>query len=85
MKKRTEKLVMEDMKNGGAQDLLAKKQRLLTQNQLGLSKKQMIIPSFETTAKLYGEHFMILRELKYRIDLLKQSYYGQMDKKKTWD
>jgi hypothetical protein len=28
---------------------------------------------------------MILRELRNKIDLLKQAYYGQMDKKKTWE
>ena len=42
------------------------------------------MPSFETTAELFSEHFLVLRELKYKIDLLKQAYFGQMDKKKTW-
>lgn len=28
---------------------------------------------------------LILKELKGKIDLLKQAYYGQMDKKKTWE
>ena len=65
--------------------MLARKKRLQTQNQLGMSKKQVMVPSFETTAKLYQEHFLILRELKHKIDLLKQAYYGQMDKRKTWE
>ena len=43
------------------------------------------MPSFETTAKIFNEHFMILRELRNKIDLLKQAYYGQQDKKKTWE
>ena len=51
----------------------------------GMTKKQIIIPSFKTTIKLFEEHLSILKELKRKIDLLKQAYYGQMDKKKTWE
>jgi hypothetical protein len=43
------------------------------------------VPSFETTGKVFSDHFLILRELKYKIELLKQAYYGQMDKKRTWE
>ena len=57
----------------------------LTQVESGLSSKQIIVPSFETTTKVFQEHFQILREVKHKIDLLKQAYYGQMDKKKTWE
>lgn len=57
----------------------------LTGIQFGLSKKQIVVPSFVTTAKVFGEHFVILRELKHRIDLLRQAYYGQMDRRKTWE
>jgi len=42
------------------------------------------VPTFETTARIFSEHFLVLRELRYKIDLLKQAYFGQMDKKKTW-
>ena len=51
----------------------------------GLTNKQIIIPSFKNTIKLFEEHLSILKELKKKIDLLKQAYYGQMDKKKTWE
>jgi hypothetical protein len=43
------------------------------------------VPSFETTARIFQEHFIILRELRNKIELLKQAYFGQMDKKKTWE
>ena len=38
-----------------------------------------------TTTKLFNEHFMIMAELKSKISMLKQAYYNQMDKKKTWE
>lgn len=58
---------------------------MFTKNEFGLSKKQIIVPSFETTGKVFGDHFLILRELRYQIDILKQAYYCQMDKKRTWE
>jgi len=36
-------------------------------------------------AKIFGKHLLILKELKIKIDLLKQAYFGQMDKRKSWD
>ena len=42
-----------------------------TNAQCGVSGNKIIIPSFETTAKIFGQHFLILQELKYKIDLLK--------------
>ena len=50
-----------------------------------LSRKQIIVPSFKTTAKIFNEHYLILKDLKHRIDLLKQAYFDQMEKKKTWE
>lgn len=38
-----------------------------------------------TTARIFNEHFIILRELRNKMNLLKQAYYGQQDKKKTWE
>ena len=43
----------------------------MTREELGVSDKRIIIPSFWTTSKLFAQHFSILRELKHRIDLLK--------------
>lgn len=48
-------------------------------------KKEIIVPSFRTTVDVFAQHFMILRELKHRIELLQQAYFAQMDKKKTWE
>ena len=47
-------------------------------------KKEILVPSFRTTVDVFGQHFLILRELKHRIELLQQAYFAQMDKKKTW-
>lgn len=52
--------------------------------QIGM-KKEIIVPSFRTTVDIFAQHFLILRELKHRIELLHQAYYAQMDKKKTWE
>lgn len=76
---------MDELIHGGKQDMLEKKKFLLTANQLGLTKKQLMVPSFETTAKVFGQHFLIMRELAHKIEKLKQAYYAQNDRKKTWD
>lgn len=49
-------------------------QNEMTNEELGISDKRIIIPSFSTTSKLFRQHFFILRELRHRIDLLKQAY-----------
>lgn len=56
----------------------------LTEVKLGVTNKQLVVPSFATTAKVFGQHLLVLADLKYRIKKLKQSYYGQQDKKKSW-
>lgn len=53
------------------QDINSKPQKALTDLQFGLSKKQIIVPSFETTARIFNEHFVILRELRNKMNLLK--------------
>ena len=45
-----------------------------TKEEIGIGSKRIIIPSFGTTAKLFAQHFHILRELRHKIDLLKQAY-----------
>ena len=57
----------------------------MTHEQLGVSDKRILIPSFMTTSKLFGQHFQILRELKHRIDLLKQAYEDQRAVDRSWD
>ena len=46
-------------------------QKEMTNEEIGVSDKRIIIPSFTTTSKLFRQHFFILRELRHRIDLLK--------------
>ena len=43
----------------------------MTREEIGVSDKKIIIPSFKTTSKLFAQHFQILRDLRHRIDLLK--------------
>lgn len=57
----------------------------MTKGELGVGEKEIIIPSFHTTSKLFAQHFQILRELKHRIDLLKQAYEDQRSWERSWD
>mmetsp|Transcript_11438 Transcript_11438/g.17228 ORF Transcript_11438/g.17228 Transcript_11438/m.17228 type:complete len:114 (-) Transcript_11438:317-658(-) len=44
----------------------------MTKEEIGVNERtKIIIPSFNTTSKLFTQHFQILRELKHKIDLLK--------------
>jgi len=52
--------------------------------QYALSSKQILVPSMGTTAKVFSQHLIILRDLKHKTDLLKQAYFQQMDKARTW-
>jgi hypothetical protein len=47
--------------------------------------KSIIVPSFGTTSAIFARHFATLRKLRRRVDLLKQSYYLQMDKERCWE
>ncbi len=53
--------------------------------QQALSNKKIIVPSFETTGGIIKDHFIILRELRHKINLLKQAYFGQNDLERTWE
>lgn len=57
----------------------------MTKEELGVSDKKIIIPSFDTTGKLFAQHFHILRELKYKIDLLKQACEDQRSDERSWE
>lgn len=47
--------------------------------------KEIVVPSFGTTGALFARHLDILRNLKRRINLLKQAYDTQIDEERTWD
>lgn len=68
-----------------AYDFQARSQFEQTMKELGISDKQIVIPSFNTTSKLFAQHFHILRELKYRIDRLKQAYDDQRSGTRSWE
>ena len=44
---------------------------VVTKEELGISDKKIIVPSFGTTSKLFSQHFAILRNLRHKIDQLK--------------
>ena len=46
----------------------------MTREEIGISDKKIIVPSFNTTTKVFKRHFQILRDLKHKIDLLRQAY-----------
>ena len=35
-------------------------------------------------SKVFSEHLIILRDLKHKVDRLKQAYFEQMDKVRSW-
>lgn len=37
--------------------------------------RQIMLPDFSTTAKVFNEHLILLADLKHRIKLLRQAYY----------
>lgn len=48
----------------------------LTNHDVGVQgEKNIIVPSFGTTSALFARHFNTLRQLRRRVDLLKQTYY----------
>ena len=58
----------------------------LTNYEVGVhGEKNIIIPSFGTTSAIFARHFNTLRQLRRRLDLLKQQYYSQMDQEKCWE
>lgn len=57
----------------------------VTRRELGVSNKTILIPSFQTTSKLFAQHFTILRELRHRVFLLKQASEDQRSSERSWD
>ena len=62
-----------------------KQSNSLTFMECGVSDKRIVIPTFQTTSKLFVQHFQILRELKHRIDLLKQAHEDQRSMERSWE
>ena len=46
----------------------------MTREELGVGNTKIIVPSFKTTEDVFKNHFVILRDLRHKIDLLKQAY-----------
>ncbi|CDW81151.1 UNKNOWN [Stylonychia lemnae] len=61
------------------------KKGTFTQEETSIGNKKIIIPSFSTTSALFSQHFSILRDLKKRIEGLKQAYYSQREEERSWE
>lgn len=58
----------------------------LTNFDVGVQEeKNIIVPSFGTVSIIFSRHFATLRQLKRRLDLLKQAFFSQMDSRKCWE
>ena len=58
-----------------AHKVYEQQQSRLTNEEVGVNERtKIVVPSFRTTSKLFSQHFYILRELKHKIELLKQAY-----------
>lgn len=58
----------------------------MTNNEMSVTdEKQIVVPSFGTVGALFARHFDILRNLKRRIMLLKQSHENQHDDQRSWE
>ena len=44
----------------------------------------MVVPSFSTSSALFAQHFSILRELRKRIDAMKNALEDQRDEEASW-
>ena len=56
----------------------------LTRCELGIGTRKIIIPSFQTTGKLFAQHFQILRELQHRVQLLRKAKDKQRSEDQSW-
>lgn len=57
----------------------------MTQEDKTITDKSIIIPSFATTSAIFTQHFMILKDLKKRIEGLKKAYYRQREEARAWE
>ncbi len=81
------KIRIKDLQEFGSEkdEVKARSKVSFTSFEVGVQgDRNIIVPSFGTTTALFARHFQTLRLLKRRCDLLKQSYYAQMDEKRSW-
>ena len=57
----------------------------MTREELGVGDTKIIVPSFKTTEDVFKNHFSILRDLRHKIDLLKQAYEDQRSLDRSWE
>ena len=75
------KLRIKDLEFGVTENaLLPNSDISITNFEVGVhGDREIIVPSFGPTAALFTRHMETLRNLRRRVDLLKQAYHAQMD------
>ena len=59
--------------------------QLMTVEDKTINNKSILIPSFSTTSAIFNQHFMILKDLKKRIEGLKKAYLRQREEERAWE
>lgn len=50
-----------------------------------INNKEILIPSFSTTSEIFNQHFIILKDLKKRMEGLRRAYLRQRDEERSWE
>lgn len=50
-----------------------------------MNNAKIIIPSFNTTSTIFNQHFMILKDVKKRVEGLRKAYVRQRDEDRAWE
>jgi len=50
-----------------------------------INNKKILIPSFSTTSAIFSQHLVILKDLKRRIEGLRQAYVRQREEARSWE
>jgi hypothetical protein len=80
------KLRIRDIEYGETANALMPNSEInITNFEVGVHEdREIIVPSFGPTSALFTRHLETLRNLRRRVDLLKQAYHAQMDQTKCF-
>ena len=53
-------------------------------NRRATVQTKVVVPSFSTSSALFAQHFSILRELRKRVDAMKNALEDQQDQEASW-
>jgi hypothetical protein len=57
----------------------------VTQEGTTINDRKILIPSFSTTSTIFNQHFIILKDLKKRIEGLRKAYVRQREEDRAWE